>query len=320
MSSLAGDVADIGVMFPGQGTQRLGMGRHLERGAPGAAVFDVASEVTGRDVRALCFTGPAAVQTRTENAQVAVFTCNAAALALLRDAGAEPVVALGHSVGELNALHAAGVLDLDEAVRLVAARGALMGAITRPGAMLAVLGLDLPTVVALCEQARATAGAPVVAALLNGPANVVASGAVEAVEALTPLVLAAGAVKATQLVVSHAFHSPLMADAVDAWRDVVAAVPLAPPRIPVLLNTTGRAAAGVDDIRAALVDQLTGPVRWVEDVRAAVSAGARGFVEAGDSKVLGGLVRAIDPQLPTWTMNDPRTVRRLRETFVAVGT
>jgi [acyl-carrier-protein] S-malonyltransferase len=293
------------------------MGRQFDRAGAGAAVFDAAARVTGRDVRALCFTGPAREQTLTQNAQLAVFTCNAAALALLTDAGTEPVCALGHSVGELNALHAAGVVDLDDGLRLVAARGALMGAIREPGAMLAVLGLDLDAVSALCDQAAQATGLPLVPALLNGSANIVASGAVAAVDLLETLAADSGALKVTRLVVSHAFHSPLMAGAVAAWRDIVAAVELREPRIPVLLNTTGRTARDVDDIRTALVDQLTGPVRWVEDVVAAQATGATGLVEAGDSKVLTGLARTIAPDLPTLTLSDPRAVRRLRETAPA---
>lgn len=320
MSEAAPAGGRLGVMFPGQGTQRLGMGRQFDRaGAGAAAVFDAAERVTGRDVRALCFTGPAREQTLTQNAQLAVFTCNAAALALLEESGVEPVCALGHSVGELNALHAAGVLDLDDALRLVAARGAIMGAVREPGTMLAVLGLELDVVSALCDQAAQATGLPLVAALRNGAVNIVASGAVAAVEELERLAAAAGALKVTRLVVSHAFHSPLMSGAVAAWRDVVTATELRAPRIPVLLNTTGREARDVEDIRAALVDQLTGPVRWVEDVLAAQASGAVELVEAGDSKVLTGLARTIAPALATQTMSDPRMVRRLRQVHEVAG-
>jgi [acyl-carrier-protein] S-malonyltransferase len=312
--------SNVGVMFPGQGTQRLGMGRHLERAsAAAAAVFDIASEVLDRDMRALCFTGPSAEQTRTENAQAAVFTCNAAALAVLVEAGIEPVCALGHSVGEFNALHAAGVITLEQGLALVAARGALMGSISAPGAMLAVLGLDPKVVERLCLQASETAGASVFASLRNGPANVVASGAAAAVDALEPLAREAGAVRATRLVVSHAFHSPLMGPAVQRWAEVVADVELAEPRIPVLLNTTGRAATGLEDIRTGMVGQLTAPVLWVDNVEAAVEAGTTLFVESGDSKVLTGLARAIAPEIPAWTLSDPRTVRRLRTGSLATA-
>jgi [acyl-carrier-protein] S-malonyltransferase len=303
-----------GLMFPGQGTQRIGMGRWMERTSPAAsAVFDVAAEVLGRDVRSLCFTGPARELTLTQHAQVAVFTCNAAAAALLAAEGFVPRLAVGHSVGELSALVAAGVVELEDGLRLVAARGELMGRIRAPGTMAAVIGLGLEPVRKLCEQAS-HAGEPVVPALLNGFENVVVSGDVDAVERCETLATEAGARKVTRLVVSSAFHSPLMAEAVAEWSEVVAAAPLREPRIPVLLNTTGAVATGVADVRTALVDQLTGPVRWVEDVRAAAALLGEGdlFMEAGDSKVLSTLVRAIEPDVPTMTLHDPKTLRRLR--------
>jgi [acyl-carrier-protein] S-malonyltransferase len=305
-----------GLMFPGQGSQRIGMGRWMERTSPAAAtVFDVASEVLGRDVRALCFTGPARELTLTRNAQVAVFTTNAAAAAVLAAEGFEARLALGHSVGELNALVAAGVLPLDDGLRLVAARGEIMGRIAVPGTMAAIVGLDQDVVRELCAAASGepSGGGVVVPALLNGPQNLVVSGDVAAVGLCTDLAVEAGARTITKLVVSGAFHSPLMAAAVAEWSEVVAAASLREPRIPVVLNTTGAVACDADDVRRALVDQLTGPVRWVEDVRAAVALPGGGLLmEAGDSKVLTTLVRGIEPDAATMTMHDPKTLRRLR--------
>jgi [acyl-carrier-protein] S-malonyltransferase len=303
-----------GLMFPGQGTQRIGMGRWLERtSAAASAVFDVAAQVLGRDVRRLCFTGPARELTLTQHAQVAVFTCNEAAAALLRAEGFDAKLAVGHSVGELNALVAAGVLPLEDGLRLVAARGELMGRIDAPGTMSAVIGLGLDAVRELCARATIQ-GSTVVPALVNGPENVVVSGDLDAVDRCETLAAEAGARKVTRLVVSSAFHSPLMAEAVAEWSEVVAAAPLREPRVPVVLNTTGAVARGADDVRAALVDQLTGPVRWVEDVRAAAALLGEGdlLVEAGDSKVLTTLVRGIVPELPTMTLHDPKALRRLR--------
>jgi [acyl-carrier-protein] S-malonyltransferase len=307
-----------GLMVPGQGSQRIGMGRWMERASPAAAeVFDVAAGVLERDVRALCFTGPARELTLTRNAQVAVFTVNAAAAAVLAAEGFETRLAMGHSVGELNALVAAGVLSLADGLRLVAARGDLMGRVTVPGTMAALVGADLDTVRGLCVAA--SGAGTVVPALLNGPRNVVVSGDADAVERCVALAGAAGAHTVTRLVVGGAFHSPLMGPAVARWSAVVAAAPLREPRIPVVLNTTGAVATGVDDVRRALVDQLTGQVRWVDDVRAAarVLRGLSGgdgtglLVEAGDSKVLTALVRGVEPGLPTMTMHDPKTLRRL---------
>jgi [acyl-carrier-protein] S-malonyltransferase len=315
-----------GLMFPGQGTQRIGMGRWMERTSAAASeVFDVAARVLGRDVRTLCFSGPARELTLTQHAQVAVFTCNAAAVALLAAEGFEAKLAVGHSVGELNALVAAGVLPFEDGLRLVAARGELMGRITAPGTMSAVIGLGLEAVRELCARATIAGQADdppthpahrsvVVPALLNGPENVVVSGDLDAVDRCETLAGEAGARKVTRLVVSSAFHSPLMAEAVAEWAEVVATAPLRDPRIPVVLNTTGALATGADDVRRALVDQLTGPVRWVEDVRVAASLLGDGdlLLEAGDSKVLTTLVRGIEPDLATMTLHDPKSLRRLR--------
>jgi [acyl-carrier-protein] S-malonyltransferase len=185
--------------------------------------------------------------------------------------------------------------------------------------MAAIVGLDQDVVRELCAAASGAAADPsgtggaVVPALLNGPQNVVVSGDVAAVERCTELAVEAGSRAITKLVVSGAFHSPLMAAAVAEWSEVVAAAPLREPRIPVVLNTTGAVATGVDDVRRALVDQLTGPVRWVEDVRTAVAVLGDGLLmEAGDSKVLTTLARGIEPDAATMTMHDPKTLRRLR--------
>jgi [acyl-carrier-protein] S-malonyltransferase len=182
--------------------------------------------------------------------------------------------------------------------------------------MSAVIGLDLDTVRELCAAASGPEAGDAVPALINGPQNVVVSGDLEAVGRCEELAGEAGARKVTRLVVSSAFHSPLMAEAVAEWSEVVANAALKDPELPVVLNTTGALATGVDDVRTALVDQLTGPVRWVEDVRAAAAVvtadGSGTLVEAGDSKVLTTLVRAIEPDLPTMTMHDPKMLRRLR--------
>lgn len=299
-----------GFLFPGQGTQRVGMGHWIVRASPAAAeVFDLGSELLGRDLRRLCFRGPDRELIRTENTQVAVFACNAATLAALGERGCRPAAVAGHSVGELNALCAAAVLELADGFRLVAARGALMGRVRAPGAMAAVIGLDPDQVEQVCAGARVQG--PVVAALFNGPANVVVSGATEAVTAAADLATAAGARKVTRLAVGSAFHSPLMAEVADEWRATVDGVRLRPPRLPLFLNVPGASVSAPDDVRAAIVEQLTAPVRWVEVVRAMATAGAQRLVECGDSKVLTALARAIVPGMPCLPLTDPRSLRRL---------
>ncbi|SHN27639.1 ACP S-malonyltransferase [Cryptosporangium aurantiacum] len=298
----------IGFLFPGQGTQRVGMGHWLERASKAAAaVFDTGSAVLGRDLRALCFRGPERELTLTQNTQVAVFTVNAVAAAALGERGSVPDAVAGHSVGELNALCAAGVLPLEEGFRLVAARGALMGRVRTPGAMAAVIGLDLDRVAEICADVPG----PVVPALLNGPSNVVISGAAESVATASDRATAAGARKVTRLVVSSAFHSPLMAEATDEWRAVVAAAGLRPPSVPLFLNVPGASVSSVDAIQRAVVEQLTAPVRWTDVVSGIAALGVRRLVEAGDSKVLTVLARAIVPGVPCVSLSDPRAFRRL---------
>ena len=298
----------LGVMFPGQGTQRTGMGRLAERSAP--EVFDLGSEVLGRNLRDLCFRCPARELVLTQNAQVAVFTCNAASAEALRAEGHRPVLAVGHSVGELNALCEAGVMSLEEGFRLVATRGELMGRVRTAGTMAAIVGLGSAAVERICAEVRERTC--VVAALFNGPVNTVVSGTVEGVEECARIALREGARKVTRLEVSSAFHSPLMAEVAGEWRAVVERLKLRAPCIPVVLNATGAACDDADEIRRALVAQLTEPVRWVAAVRSATRLGVRTLVEAGDSKVLSALVRAITPQVACVPMQDPRALARLR--------
>lgn len=309
MTGPAAAAAELGVLFPGQGTLRVGMAAALRVHPAAAPVWDAADALLDVDVRALCARGPAPVLVATENAQPVVTVCGAAALAVLRDAGLEPAVVAGHSVGEIAALHAAGVLDLAATLRLVTARAALMGAITTPGAMLAVLGLPVAAVEELAAEA-AGPGEPLVVGLENAPGHVVVSGAPAAVERCAALAPARGASRTAPLAVSGAFHSPLMAPAVAEWADVVAAQPFAAPRCPVVPNTTGRPTRDPDELRAALVDQLTGRVRWAATTAALGALGVR-CVEAGDSKALTGLARAAEPPLPCVSMSDPTALRRL---------
>ncbi|MDQ3294265.1 MAG: ACP S-malonyltransferase, partial [Actinomycetota bacterium] len=261
------------------------------------ATFERASDRLGYDISARCALGPAEELTHTLFAQPAVFTCSAAWLAVLADRGLEPDLVAGHSVGEITALHAARALDFDEALDAVHHRAQLMAATPGHGTMAAVVGLDAGVVDRLC--AEASVAGPVVVAVHNAPANVVVSGARPGVEAVVEAAKAAGAVRVVPLAVSHAFHSPLMAEAVEAWSAYVATLPLRTPRCPVALNVTGALSEDVDEIRQAVVDQLTGAVRWADCVVALRDGGATLAVEVGDSKALTGFVRSVDRGLHT---------------------
>ncbi|TDC04033.1 ACP S-malonyltransferase [Nonomuraea longispora] len=306
----------LACFFPGQGTLRVGMGRTFRRHPAAMAALAEAGDVLGRDLAALCARGPQPALISTENAQPAVTACNLAALAALRATGLEPDVVAGHSVGELSALHAAGVLDFAATLRLVEARGRLMARVRRAGVMSAVLGLTPAEAAELV--ALAGPGGSLAVAIENGPDHVVVSGSPDAMDRFGVLAMERGARKMTPLSVSHAFHSPLMSEVAGEWAERVAGERLRPPRCPVLLNATGLPATDAEELRRGLTAQLTGRVLWAGALRAAADLGVRDCVEVGDSRTLTGLARAaglrcVSMSDPAW----PRNVARLRPAGLA---
>ncbi|GAA1007854.1 malonyl CoA-acyl carrier protein transacylase [Acrocarpospora pleiomorpha] len=294
----------LGYLFPGQGTVRVGMGAWLRRRPVARAVLDEVDELLARPISALCVRGPLDRLVATEHAQIAVTACNLAALAVLEEEGFEPGIVAGHSVGELAALHAAGVLGRAEVVRLVETRSQLMSRVGVTGGMRAVMGLPVERVEELAALAG-TAAEPLVVGLENAPGHVVVSGSPAALDRLGEL--ATDASKIVQLAVGNAFHSPLMAAAVPGWADAVRAAPMSPPRVPVVPNVTGRPTTDLELIRDSLIAQLTGRVRWTDTVAAVDALGPS--VEVGDSKVLAGLSRRAGARC--LSMADPGTLRRL---------
>jgi|DewCreStandDraft_1066081.scaffolds.fasta_scaffold11112_2 [acyl-carrier-protein] S-malonyltransferase len=302
----------LGLLFPGQGSQFVGMGRDLaETDAAVRALFEEADELLGLPLSRVCWEGPAATLTRTDHAQPAILLHSVAVWELLRRRWPDLPVAMaaGHSLGEFSAHAAAGTFDWRDALHLVRLRGQLMAeaGAARPGTMVAVLGLDDVVVERVCAEASGPDGV-VVAANFNAPGQVVISGDVIAVERAKPLLEAAGARRVLPLVVSGAFHSPLVAPAREGLAAALAQVPMQPPRWPVVANVTGQPAPSEPDaIRQLLVDQLTSPVRWVDGVRTMVAAGVRRFWELGPGTVLSGLVRRIAPEA------DARSIGTLRD-------
>ncbi|MEV0144407.1 MULTISPECIES: ACP S-malonyltransferase [unclassified Nonomuraea] len=300
----------LGYLFPGQGTVRVGMGAWLRRRPAARDRLDEVDALLSRPVSPLCARGPLDRLVATEHAQIAVTACNLAALAVLEEEGYEPAIVAGHSVGELTALHAAGVLGLADTVRLVETRSRLMASVGVIGGMRAVMGLPVEDVEALAAAASSP-GEPAVVGLENAPGHVVVSGALPALDRLTELATAAS--KIVPLSVGNAFHSPLMGPAVAGWAAAVAAVPMREPRVPVVPNVTGEPTTDLGTLREALVAQLTGRVRWTRTI-AAVDATASG-VEVGDSKVLTGLSRRAEARC--LSMADPATLRRLAKAVAA---
>ena len=290
---------DIALVFPGQGSQKPGMGKDLVDLYPIAAeTFHDADEALGFPLSTLCFEGPADRLMETHNAQPALLTHGVAVWRLLRERfGSRMRAAAGHSLGEFTAHVAAGTFDFETAVRLVRKRGELMQAAgeARPGAMAAILGDLTVRVRELCERASMDAGV-VVPANFNSPGQVVVSGEVAGVDRVIELALQHGARKCMRLHVSGAFHSPLMSAAKPGWEAALADVEMHDSRVPVYANITGVPATSAEAARQLLGDQLTAPVRWTETIRH-IAADYPGitFVELGPGHVLSGLIRKIVP-------------------------
>ncbi len=296
---------DVVLLFPGQGSQKPGMGKELAEAFPAARdTFAAADEALGESLSTLCFEGPAETLTLTANAQPALLTHGAAAWAAVREALAGRVrAAAGHSLGEFTAYHAAGALSLAGAVRLVRERGRLMAetGVTRPGAMAAILGDMNESVEVLCARATADpAGGEVVPANYNCPGQVVISGEVAGVEAAMALCKAAGAKRAMRLNVSGAFHSPLMRPAREGLQRAIAAAQFGQPSLPVYANVTADVVRDAETAQQLCLEQLTAPVRWTELVgRLAADHPDALFVELGPGTVLAGLVKKIAPSVAT---------------------
>lgn len=286
------------LMCPGQGAQKVGMGKDLAERFPAARdTFAAIDEALGTALSRLMWDGPADTLTLTHNAQPAILAHSAAVLAVVRDRLGTPAAAAGHSLGEYSAHIAAGTLSDVEAARLVRRRGELMyeAGRGRPGTMAAILGLATADVEAACDEASGLDGLAV-AANLNAPDQTVISGDPAGVERAGVGCKARGAKRVIPLNVSGAFHSPLMAPAVDGLREALTDATFADPAFPVIANASGEAIRSGLDAKRLLADQLTAPVRWVTCMQSAAAlAPDATFIELGPGSVLSGLLRRIVP-------------------------
>lgn len=280
----------IAFVFPGQGSQYVGMGKDWYDGSPTAkAIFLKANEILGFDIANICFEGPEDHLRQTEVTQPAIFIHSAVAFSLLDDKTFN--AAAGHSLGEYSALFAAGSLDFERALMLVGLRGRLMqhAGDVRRGTMAAVVGLDEKSIEDVCREAS-QAGI-VQPANYNSPGQIVISGDVDAVHKAMELAKPRGAKIVKELVVSGAFHSPLMETAREELKKAIDAAPFHDAKVPVYANATGKPVKTAGEIKDALIRQLTSPVRWQESVANMSKDGVTKFVEIGPGKVLQGLVK-----------------------------
>lgn len=302
------------LVFPGQGSQSVGMGKALaEAFEPAARVFEEVDDALSQHLSKIMFDGPDETLTLTENAQPALM---AMSMALVRTLEADGVrmdetaaYMAGHSLGEYTALAAAGAMTVGEAARLLKQRGqAMQQAVpVGEGAMAAILGLELEAVQAAARQAS-TDGLICATANDNAPGQVVVSGHAKAVDRAVALAKEAGAKKAMTLAVSAPFHCPLMQPAAETMRDVLSAARLVAPTVPIIANVTAEPVDQADHIRGLLVEQITATVRWRESMASLPALGVDTVVELGAGKVLTGMVKRIDRSLNLVNVSDPASL------------
>ncbi len=301
-------------VFPGQGSQAVGMGRELSAAFPVAReVFEEVDDALSQALSRLMFEGPEETLTLTENAQPSLMAVSLAVVRVLESEGsfvlAEKGAAVaGHSLGEYSALAAAGTLSLADAARLLKRRGqAMQEAVpVGEGAMAAVLGLSVEDAEALAEEAAD--GDVCVVANDNAPGQVVLSGDAAAIERATALAPEKGAKRCIPLSVSAPFHCPLMAPAADVMEEALAKVAFAPPALSVVTNVTAARESDPTRLRTLLVEQVTGRVRWRESVEAMRDDGVEMLVELGSGKVLSGLTRRVDRDLKASALGSPEDI------------
>jgi [acyl-carrier-protein] S-malonyltransferase len=303
-------------IFPGQGSQAVGMGKQIaDAFAPAREVFQEVDDALGQKLSRLMWEGPESDLVLTENAQPAIMTASVAIVRVLqKDAGLDLAkharLVAGHSLGEYTALCAAGAFSLADAARLLKARGrAMQSAVpVGEGGMSALLGAEIDQAEALARECASATGGVCVVANDNAPGQVVISGTKAAIDKAPDVAKAKGIKRAMALNVSAPFHCPLMQPAADKMREALAAVTIRPLAVPVVANVTAAETAEPETIRRLLVEQVTSRVRWRESVLAFKGYGVSTTIEAGGNKVLTGMVKRIDKDLQTITLDTPADI------------
>ena len=305
----------LALLFPGQGSQAVGMGNALaQQYAVAAQVFAEADEALGFALSTLCFAGPEEALRLTANAQPAILATSIAALRVLeQETAVRPAYVAGHSLGEYTALVAAGALTLVDAVRLVRERGRLMqeAVPVGVGTMAALFGLSAEEVAQVC--AEAAQGEVVSPANLNGGGQVVVAGHAGAVRRAVSVAKARGAKRAVELPVSAPFHCALMAPVAEGLARVLASVPVSLLNVGVITNVTAEVNQDPRQVKDLLIQQVTAPVRWEESMQRLRALGCEMAIEVGPGRVLAGLLKRIVPELPCVSLQDPTTLAEVQE-------
>lgn len=305
----------IAFVFPGQGSQTVGMGQEfVENSADSKAFYNRADQSLGFDLSKLMLEGPAEELTLTYHAQPALLTTGVMVAERLQAAGITPNFAAGHSLGEYGALVIAGVLSFEDAVAVVHKRGLYMNEAVPAGqgAMAAILGLELEALHEVTEKIS-KAGNPVQVANVNCPGQIVISGTKEGVEKASVAAKEAGAKRAIPLVVSGPFHSELMRPSSDKLAATLAAISLSDPQIPVIGNVMAKELEDVSAIQQELIEQVYSAVQWEASVREMIAQGVDVFIECGPGKVLSGLVKKIDRSVATYCVYDEASLESVIE-------